>query len=137
MKQKSALSFDDELGCCIKCKYNRKCSACKNEKPIEHFDTELGICTKCKAKRSPATRNDRATKDAPDGGAPARTRKCPVCLQKVGVAVVGGDWTIEPHKKLTRAGQVECSGAGTVLFHEKRDAMDHTVSGSFEGGKRR
>ena len=135
-KQKSLLSFDEEMGCCIKCKYNRKCSACKNMKPVEQFDMVLGICAKCKAKRFPEAGSDRGTKP-PGRPAPTRTRTCPVCLQKVSVTPVAGDWTIAEHTKMTRAGRTDCEGAGEVVFHEKQDALDHKVSGSFEGGRRR
>lgn len=135
-KQKSTLSFDEELGTCIKCKYNRKCSRCKNEKPIEHFDTDLGICTKCRNKLLPVGAG-RGTEQTAARATPRRTRTCPVCVQKVSVALLGGDWTIEPHKKARNAGQIDCTGSGAVVFAEKRDALDHTVSGSFEGGKRR
>lgn len=135
-KQKSLLSFDEEMGCCIKCKYNRKCSACKNVRPIEQFDLALGICAKCKAKRFPEARGDQGMNPS-RRPAPTRTRTCPVCLQKVSVTSVAGDWTIAAHKKTTRAGRTDCAGAGTVVFHEKQDALDHKVAGSFEGGRRR
>ena len=135
-KQKSVLSFDEDLGCCIKCKYNRRCSACKNVKPVEQFDMALGICAKCKAKRFPEARSDRGTKP-PGRSTPTRTRRCPVCLQKVLVTSVGGDWRIAEHKKTTRSGRTDCGGAGKVVFREKQDALDHKVSGSFEGGRRR
>lgn len=108
-KQKSALSFDHELGTCIKCKYK-----------------------KIKGGTGKGNSGGKARKPVPP-----RTRKCPVCLQSVTVTLTAGDWTVDAHTKQTRAGVDDCSAAGQVIYHERRDAMDHVVPGSFEGGKRR
>lgn len=113
------------------------CPVCKKQKSVLSFDDELGKCIKCKYKKT-----SRGTGKGKGGGetkkpAPSRTRKCPVCLQSVTVTLEAGDWTVEAHTKQTRAGVTECSGGGQVTYHERRDAMDRLVPGSFEGGKRR
>lgn len=114
------------------------CPVCKKQKSVLSFDDELGKCIKCKYKKT----SGGTGKKKPGGGttkrpAPRRSRKCPVCLQSVTVTLIAGDWTIEAHAKQTRAGLTGCDGSGHVVYHERRDAMDRVVPGSFEGGKRR
>ena len=118
----------------------RICPVCNKQKAAIAFDDELGKCIKCKYKGSgngsgKGKKGSRGPK--PEKPAPTRTRKCPVCLQTVTIKLVLGDWTVQPHEKQTREGRVECRAAGTVVAHERRDAMDHRAPGSFEGGKRR
>ncbi|WP_343989853.1 hypothetical protein [Nocardioides dubius] len=109
------------------------CPICKTQKSVLSFDDELGKCIKCKYKGSSTGKRGDETKKP----APTRTRRCPVCLQNVTVTLTAGDWTAEPHTKQTRAGVTECSGGGQITHHDRRDAMDRRVPGSFEGGKRR
>lgn len=115
----------------------KKCPACNKQKSVLSFDDELGTCIKCKYKVPGAGKGNKKRSEEPKKSAPTRSRKCPVCLQTVTVALVLGHWTVEAHTKQTRAGVTECSGAGRVVYHERGDAMDHVVPGSFEGGRRR
>ncbi len=116
---------------CIKCKYNRRCSKCKNVKPIESFKGDQDVCDKC----SPDPARRRKAAKSPE--ASTRMRQCPVCLKSVRAVRVGDDWVIQGHKKARETTKVACAGAGRVVFRESKDAMDRRVSGSFEGGKRR
>lgn len=113
------------------------CPVCKKQKSVLSFDDELGKCIKCKYKKTGRGTGKGKSRGEAKKPAPTRTRKCPVCLQSVTVTLKAGDWTVEAHTKETRTGVTECSGGGQVIYHERRDAMDHVVPGSFEGGKRR
>lgn len=111
------------------------CPVCDKQKSVLSFDDELGTCIKCKYKQTSAGKRKRGT--GTRKSAHARTRKCRVCMQSVSVTVSAGDWTLDSHTKHTRAGLAECIGSGQVVYREPRDAMDRVVRGSFEGGKRR
>ena len=113
------------------------CPVCLKQKSWVSFDDELGTCVKCKYKKT-----DRATAQKKKSGEVerltlTRLRKCPVCLQRVTVTLLAGDWTLEAHTKKTRTGEAQCSGGEQVLYRERLDAMDHLARGTFEGGKRR
>lgn len=110
------------------------CTECKKQKSTLSFDGESGMCIKCKYKLEDATKGKPPRSPKP---APTKRRKCPVCLQTVTAKLVLDEWVITEHKKARQDGLVECQGAGNVVSHEKRDALDHTVPGSFEGGRRR
>lgn len=111
------------------------CPVCNKQRAVISFDDALGKCIKCKYKPSEGKKGRREPK--PENPGSSRRRKCPVCLQTVTVKLVAGDWTVQPHDKQTSEGRVECRAAGTVIAHERRDAMDYRAPGSFEGGKRR
>lgn len=111
------------------------CPVCQKQKSVLSFDDELGKCIKCKYKKT--SRDAGKSGGETNNPAPTRTRKCPVCLRSVTITLKVSDWTVEAHSKETRAGVIECSGGGQVIYHERRDALDHVVSGSFEGGRRR
>jgi hypothetical protein len=115
----------------------RKCPVCSKLKSVLSFDDELGVCIKCKYRGSGSPKGRKNGGGSGTKAAPTRSRKCPVCLQRVNVTLFRGEWTVESHKKTRAEGLVECRGSGQVLFRERRDAMDHTVPGNFEGGKRR
>ena len=118
------------------------CSVCRTCKPLASFDKGAGVCIECKNESQDATadRKDKRARGGDGSKAKKKSSKtgvCPVCLQRVTVSVAGGARTIAGHKKWTKAGLVGCQGAGRVISREKRDALDHRVSGSFEGGRRR
>ena len=115
----------------------KMCPVCKKQKSVLSFDDELGKCIKCKYKKTTKGGGKKKGGGVTSKPAPTRTRKCPVCLKSVTTTLKASDWTIEAHTKETRAGVTECNGGGQVIYHERGDAMDHVVPGSFEGGKRR
>jgi len=112
----------------------KSCAVCKKQKSVLSFDEESGMCIKCKYKIEDATKGKQPRSPRP---APTKRRKCPVCVQAVTVKLVLDEWVVTEHKKARGDGLVECQGAGKVVSHERRDALDHTVPGSFEGGRRR
>ena len=114
----------------------RTCSSCGKRKPAYSVDAESGVCIKCKYKALDAGKARQAGSSAKKKVAAATKRqKCPHCLQGIVLTLSGDDWIIEPHLK--GRGAAECRLSGMTAFRQKRDAMDYTVGGSFEGGKRR
>ncbi|MFC5492445.1 hypothetical protein [Nocardioides caricicola] len=113
------------------------CPVCNKQKSVLSFEDALGKCIKCKYKKTGRATSKGKIGDEAKKAAPTRIRKCPVCLQSVAFTLKASDWTVDAHTKATRTGVTECSGGGQVTYRERRDAMDHLVPGSFEGGKRR
>jgi len=119
------------------------CSKCKTRKPISGFNINRGLCADCKGTSQPTTsskkgktRNVKASKlpsaqPAKKKFAKSRPKswKCPNCLQRIQVL----KWALVQHKNAR--GQV-CRGSGYEPPQPSRDALDHRVSGSFEGGRR-
>jgi hypothetical protein len=122
------------------------CRVCGTRKWLVSIDTRPGMCDECKhaPRPAPVGRKPKAEKAVRGDKGPSKRRdrssqtgKCPVCLQSVTVSRNGGDRSVAPHTKRTKAGVIDCKGGGKVLSREKTDALDHRVFGSFEGGRRR
>lgn len=123
----------------------RRCPTCKQQKSAWSFDDELGTCIKCKysgpvSEEPPAKRKRPSPTSGSKGRAErvsSKVRKCPVCVTNVTVTLDKNEWVIESHHKGNIEDNPECRASGTVAYRERRDALDRRVPGSFEGGKRR
>lgn len=105
------------------------CARCKRRKTIKGYNINVGICADCNVVR----RDEDRAKSKPKSPKPASpgTWKCPTCLQRIDVDPSGAE--LVEHKN--SRGET-CAGSRHELPQKSRDAFDHRVPGSFEGGRR-